>query len=100
MSIRINIQIDSNSLSQTSFRKRRLLDQRNFIKKDLKKANRNRDAVPWIIVAAHHPLYCSNTNHDNACFKPMPYKNGTLDGDRVGIRDSPTTDYQLQGNGR
>jgi len=65
----------------------------------LKKANRNRDEVPWIIVAAHHPLYCSNTNHENACFKPMPYKNGTLDGDRVGIRDSLTTDYQIQGNG-
>ena len=56
-----------------------------FIRRDLTKANQNRVAVPWIIVAGHHPMYCSNTNHDNACFKPMSYRNGTLDGDQIGI---------------
>lgn len=69
----------------TDWGKRRLQNQLNFIKRDLKKANQNRDAVPWIIVAAHHPLYCSNTNHQNACFKPMPFKNGTVDNYPVGV---------------
>lgn len=31
------------------------------MQQDLKKADANRDAVPWIVVFTHHPFYCSDT---------------------------------------
>eukprot|EP00615_Pteridomonas_danica_P006811 CAMPEP_0114337072 /NCGR_PEP_ID=MMETSP0101-20121206/6127_1 /TAXON_ID=38822 ORGANISM="Pteridomonas danica, Strain PT" /NCGR_SAMPLE_ID=MMETSP0101 /ASSEMBLY_ACC=CAM_ASM_000211 /LENGTH=422 /DNA_ID=CAMNT_0001469201 /DNA_START=149 /DNA_END=1417 /DNA_ORIENTATION=- len=34
-------------------------DQNDWLKNDLAKANENRENVPWIIVHAHRPLYCS-----------------------------------------
>lgn len=34
-------------------------NQENWLIKDLKKANENRQNVPWIIILNHHTLYCS-----------------------------------------
>jgi hypothetical protein len=36
-----------------------IMEQSNWLKKDLEAANNNRDEVPWVIVHAHRPLYCS-----------------------------------------
>ena len=37
--------------------------QLSFIKQDLKAASANRDKVPWIVVFAHKPLYCSTNDY-------------------------------------
>lgn len=37
--------------------------QHNFLKADLAQAAANRDAVPWIVVYAHRPLYCSTNDY-------------------------------------
>ncbi|CAE7368668.1 Acp7 [Symbiodinium sp. CCMP2592] len=34
-----------------------------FIKQDLEAASANRDKVPWIVVFAHKPLYCSTNDY-------------------------------------
>ena len=36
----------------------RIADQYDFIKNDLKSAQKNRKNVPWIIVTGHRPMYC------------------------------------------
>jgi len=36
--------------------------QRDWITQDLIVANQNRQAVPWIVVFGHRPLYCTNKN--------------------------------------
>lgn len=33
--------------------------QLEFLEQDLAKANQNREAVPWIVVYGHRPMYCS-----------------------------------------
>jgi hypothetical protein len=35
------------------------LNQMNWLKEDLAKANQEREIRPWVIVGSHHPLYCS-----------------------------------------
>ena len=36
--------------------------QFEFLENDLKKANLNRDSVPWIVVNGHRSMYCSCDN--------------------------------------
>ena len=36
----------------------RIADQYEFIKNDLKNAQKNRKNIPWIIVTGHRPMYC------------------------------------------
>jgi predicted MPP superfamily phosphohydrolase len=36
------------------------VNMKNWLKYDLKKANKNRKSVPWIVTLHHHPLYCSH----------------------------------------
>lgn len=42
-----------------------LVNQFLWLERDLKKANKNRAKVPWIIVMGHRPMYCSNLNGDD-----------------------------------
>eukprot|EP00359_Climacostomum_virens_P007149 CAMPEP_0204905838 /NCGR_PEP_ID=MMETSP1397-20131031/5644_1 /ASSEMBLY_ACC=CAM_ASM_000891 /TAXON_ID=49980 /ORGANISM="Climacostomum Climacostomum virens, Strain Stock W-24" /LENGTH=455 /DNA_ID=CAMNT_0052074773 /DNA_START=79 /DNA_END=1443 /DNA_ORIENTATION=- len=35
------------------------LNELNWLKEDLAKANEERDLRPWLILGSHHPLYCS-----------------------------------------
>ncbi|GFS07144.1 purple acid phosphatase [Elysia marginata] len=44
-------------------------DQKEWLIKDLNKANKNRQNVPWVIVLGHRPLYCS-THIGDDCSKP------------------------------
>lgn len=37
----------------------------NWLKQDLELANKNRNAVPWIILLHHHALYCTYTAEDS-----------------------------------
>ncbi|GAB1598198.1 probable purple acid phosphatase 20 [Argonauta hians] len=41
--------------------------QYQWLKKDLHKANLNREKVPWVIALAHRPLYCSSHNANISC---------------------------------
>ena len=34
-------------------------NQLEWLKEDLKKAQLNRENVPWIVVSGHNPYYCS-----------------------------------------
>ena len=36
--------------------------QMAWLKDDLAKANKNRDAVPWVVAFSHFPLYCTGCN--------------------------------------
>lgn len=36
--------------------------QLEWLKNDLQQANNNRDNVPWIMIAAHAPMYCSSAS--------------------------------------
>ncbi|RUS69926.1 hypothetical protein EGW08_022310 [Elysia chlorotica] len=44
-------------------------DQREWLIRDLDKANKNRHNVPWVIVFGHRPLYCS-THIGDDCSQP------------------------------
>lgn len=44
-------------------------EQLKWLEKDLKEANINRYYVPWIVVLAHRPLYCSVQNLSEDCAK-------------------------------
>jgi len=39
--------------------------QYDWLKADLKKANSNRETVPWIVVMGHRPFYCNVAAHRN-----------------------------------
>ncbi|GMS80427.1 hypothetical protein PENTCL1PPCAC_2602, partial [Pristionchus entomophagus] len=39
--------------------------QFEWLQKELKKANANRDSVPWIIAMGHRPMYCSDFDGDD-----------------------------------
>jgi predicted phosphodiesterase len=41
-------------------------EQYNWLQSDLLAANQNREAQPWIVVFAHHPMYSSNDNHGSS----------------------------------
>jgi len=41
-------------------------EQYNWIVQDLIKANQNRHLRPWLIVSAHRPLYCTDTDEWNS----------------------------------
>jgi acid phosphatase type 7 len=40
-------------------------EQYDWLEQDLIQANKNRDAVPWIIAYGHRPMYCSNVDQDD-----------------------------------
>ncbi|XP_067939380.1 acid phosphatase type 7-like [Watersipora subatra] len=42
--------------------------QKLWLQKDFEKANKNREERPWLIVVAHRPMYCSNSDHDDCTF--------------------------------
>jgi len=44
-----------------------LVRQYDWLLQDLRKANANRDKVPWIIVQAHRPFYCNVDTPDHKC---------------------------------
>ncbi|XP_071962723.1 acid phosphatase type 7-like isoform X2 [Antedon mediterranea] len=39
--------------------------QLNWLKQDLKAANKNRAERPWVITMAHRPMYCTDTDGDD-----------------------------------
>ena len=41
--------------------------QYEWLEADLKRANANRDDVPWVIVVGHRPLYCSSITTIHRC---------------------------------
>jgi hypothetical protein len=43
--------------------------QKAWLEDDLRKANQNRNATPWIIAYGHRPMYCSNIDGDD-CTTP------------------------------
>ena len=50
--------------------------QREWLIKDLEKANRNRLKVPWVIVFGHRPLYCSTHIGDDCSQEDSRVRNG------------------------
>jgi len=60
--------------SEILFRLPQLIkEQTDWLTQDLIKANENREAVPWIIVHAHRPLYCSCDTDCDANAERMRY---------------------------
>ncbi|XP_005096461.1 acid phosphatase type 7 isoform X2 [Aplysia californica] len=43
--------------------------QHDWLIKDLKVANENREKVPWVVAFGHEPMYCSYEDPDLACNK-------------------------------
>jgi hypothetical protein len=43
--------------------------QFEWLERDLKQANANRDRQPWIITMAHRPMYCSDDFRDDCSHK-------------------------------
>ncbi|XP_065177312.1 acid phosphatase type 7-like [Sycon ciliatum] len=46
--------------------------QHDWLEADMKKANMNRDAVPWLVVSGHRPLYCSSILSEKRCRLEAP----------------------------
>ena len=53
--------------------------QLDWLAADLKVAAANREAVPWIVVMAHHPMYCSSIT-----LAPMVHTDGSDGHDQLG----------------
>jgi len=51
--------------------------QLQWLKQDLAAASQNRDAVPWIIVSSHYPMYCTS----NSLASPKLHNDGPEDDD-------------------
>lgn len=47
-------------------------EQYQWLQADLKRANKNRKHVPWVIVAGHRPLYCSSILSRERCRVEAP----------------------------
>ena len=56
--------------------------QFDWLKADLKKANANRAAVPWIVVAAHRSMYCSC---DGDCDGPAADMRNGINGGKAAL---------------
>lgn len=63
----------------SSSRPMEILTEMNWLRKDLEKANENREIRPWIVFLSHHPLYCAIDYR-----KPLP---GLLGSNKDCIRD-------------
>lgn len=50
-----------------------------FVMADLKRAQANRDKVPWIVVYTHHPFYCSDLLTVDRCMKQAPHYRAQLE---------------------
>ena len=46
---------------------------RQFVLQDLKKAQANRNKVPWIVVYTHHPFLCSDIIKEDRCAREAPH---------------------------
>ncbi|EDQ85642.1 uncharacterized protein MONBRDRAFT_11688 [Monosiga brevicollis MX1] len=46
-------------------------EQWEFVVADLKRAQANRDKVPWIVAFTHHPFYCSSSTEPGRCGPEM-----------------------------
>ncbi|XP_055883298.1 acid phosphatase type 7-like isoform X3 [Biomphalaria glabrata] len=53
--------------------------QIDWLKKDLTEANKLRDSVPWIIVMAHKPLYCTKSEMEQECQEENSYLRDSLE---------------------
>ncbi|CAD5224244.1 unnamed protein product [Bursaphelenchus okinawaensis] len=66
--------------------------QYNWLKEDLRKANQNRDKVPFIVTWQHRPFYCSNSNS----FECGSFENSLI---RKGFQDMPGLEDLFIANG-
>ena len=61
---------------------------------DLKRANENRARVPWVLVMAHRPLYCTSLICRDRCVQQAPvyrsYLEDLLYQQRVDVVSLPT----------
>eukprot|EP00730_Choanoeca_flexa_P015336 TRINITY_DN7022_c0_g1_i4.p1 TRINITY_DN7022_c0_g1~~TRINITY_DN7022_c0_g1_i4.p1 ORF type:complete len:431 (+),score=109.33 TRINITY_DN7022_c0_g1_i4:23-1294(+) len=48
-------------------------EQWQFVLADLKRAQANRDQVPWIVVFTHHPFYCTSILDPERCTTQMDH---------------------------
>ena len=49
-----------------------ILQQFNWLKKDLEATNKRRDLYPWIVVYGHRPMYCTDGRTDDTSVLPFP----------------------------
>lgn len=84
------ISIDSEAYYYLNYGKSPLINQFDWLVKDLKEANQpeNRKKRPWIIVYGHKPMYCSNVWKDDCAFKAAKV--------RVGLPEKNWYEYGLE----